>query len=80
MNLWKKKLISFLITLIAFIIICVTRATCNTTIILIVSVLAVVGLTALDILWIRCPHCHEYLGRYHCNAPYCKHCGEKLED
>ncbi len=78
MNLRKKKKILFIVTLVLFLIVVVVEVTCNTTISLIVALSALVSMTVLDIRWKRCPHCNEYLGRYLTNAPYCKHCGEKL--
>lgn len=39
-------------------------------------VLVVIGL-ALDVIWIRCPHCGVWLGKY--PGEYCQSCGEKIE-
>lgn len=42
--------------------------------------LGLLGITVmfvLDFIWLRCPHCGEWLGEY--PGDYCKSCGEKLD-
>ena len=42
--------------------------------------LGLLGITVMCVLafiWLRCPHCGEWLGKY--PGDYCKNCGEKLD-
>ena len=32
---------------------------------------------ALDVVWLRCPHCGVWLGKY--SVDYCGSCGEKID-
>ncbi len=68
----------FLIGFVAAILIGLFGAASESKVSILIMVLLCFGLVIFQIMFHRCPHCGQYLGRN--DGKFCQHCGKPLDE
>lgn len=78
MNLKKTKYVINSLIVLTFVFLAIGVSTNQQIFLGLTTILLAAMLYVMVMFW-RCPHCGEHLGRID-NAKFCKHCGKELDE